>query len=246
MKATTLLFLLTLFSSVPAWSQDPKFRDAQPQRSGATSAVPQGTDDSNAAASRISSMEALDDSIPLRVGYRVSLRIVEDKEKTLSLLVQDSGDIVAPHLGLVRAAGQTCKKVAYYMKRELEKQYFQQATVIVSIEAIPRSNFTASANGGGGGAEDFFTVFGQVARQGKYEMLPDEELTISHAILRAGGFAPFAQTKDVRIIRKVKTQEKPVEIRINVDEIMTMGRLHKDIAVRPNDVIVVKEKWLNF
>ncbi len=207
------------------------------------SSAPQATDDSNSAASRISSMDALDDSIPLRVGYRVSLRIVEDKEKTLSLLVQDSGDLVAPHLGLVRAAGLTCKKIAYNMKRELEKQYFQQATVIVSIESIPRN---LSGGAGPGVSEDFFTVFGQVARQGKYEMFADEELSVSHAILKAGGFAPFALTKDVRIIRKVKTESKPVEIHVNVDEIMTKGRLEKDIIVRPNDVIIVKEKKINF
>src|SRR6186997_1076616 len=81
-----------LFFSTSSWSQDPKFREAQPSRPVAN--IPQGADDSNAAASRISSMEALDDSMPLRVGYRISLRIVEDKDKTLSLLVQDSGDIV--------------------------------------------------------------------------------------------------------------------------------------------------------
>lgn len=240
MKTVISALLSVLFFSITSWSQDPKFREAQSTRTAA--AVPQATDDSNAAASRISSMEALDDTLPLKVGYRISLRIVEDKDKTLSLLVQDSGDIVAPHLGLVRAAGLTCKKVAYNMKRELEKQYFQQATVIVSIEMIPRSGLAPA----GAMVEDFFTVFGQVARQGKYEMFPDEELTVSHAILKAGGFAPFANTKDVRIIRKVKAEMKPVEIHINVDEIMTRGRLDKDIAVRPNDVIIVKEKKINF
>ena len=245
MKYATFIFFSALIFSTSSWSQDPKFREAEPRRAPVQAATaPQATDDSNLAASRISSMEALDDSMPLRAGYRVSLRIVEDKDKTLSLLIQDSGDIVAPHLGLVRAAGQTCKKVAYNMKRDLEKQYFQQATVIVSIESIPRD--PRGPGPGPGLPEDSFTVFGQVARQGKYELLPDEELTISHAILKAGGFAPFAQTKDVRIIRKVKTQAKPVEIHINVNDIMTKGRLDKDIPVRPNDVIIVKEKWLNF
>lgn len=242
MKTAASVVLSILFLSSLSWSQDPKFREAQPMRTAATAASPQATDDSNAAASHISSMEALDDSIPLKVGYRVSLRIVEDKEKTLSLLIQDSGDIVAPHLGLVRAAGLTCKKVAYNMKRDLEKQYFQQATVIVSIESIRRDPNSNPP----GGPEDFFTVFGQVARQGKYEMMPDEELTVSHAILKAGGFAPFANTKDVRIIRKIKTTPKPVEIRINVDDIMTKGRLELDIPVRANDVIIVKEKKINF
>lgn len=241
MRSAVFLFCLSLIAAGPAWSQDPKFRDAESRRP-ATGPTPLPSDDSNAAAARISSMESLDDSIPLRVNDRVSLRIVEDKDKTLSLLVQASGDIQAPHLGLVRAAGQTCKQVAYYMKRELERSYFQQATVIVALEQRPTAQSRLEAAMG----EEFFTVFGQVARQGKYEMLPDEELTISQAVLRAGGFAPFAKTTDVRIIRKVRTQAKPVEIRVNVNDIMTKGQLEKDIPIWPNDVIIVKEKKINF
>ena len=34
---------------------------------------------------------------------------------------------------------------------------------------------------------DFFTVYGQVLRQGKYELPADEDITISQAILRSGG-----------------------------------------------------------
>lgn len=238
MKIRTLaIALLPAFFSTLSWSQDPKFRDAEPRR--VTTVAPSASDDSGVAASRISSMESLDDSIPLRVGDRVSLRIVEDKDKTLSLLVQASGDIQAPHLGLVRAKDLTCKKVAQYMKRELEKSYFQQATVIVALEA--RQQTTQGPPQG-----DYFTVFGQVQRQGKYEMLPDEGLTISQAILRAGGFSQFAKDKDVHIMRKVQSQAKPVEIKVNVNDIMKKGRLDKDIEIRPNDVIIVKEKWINF
>src|SRR4051794_36747409 len=75
MKLAVPLFLSLVVFSTSVWSQDPKFREAQPSRPVVN--VPPSTDDSNAAASRISSMEALDDSIPLRVGYRISLRIVE-------------------------------------------------------------------------------------------------------------------------------------------------------------------------
>lgn len=242
MKTIPLFLAVTLSLCTYSPAQDPKFREAEPRRV-TTPAATAPADDSNAAAARISSMEQLDDTIPLRVGDRVSLRIVEDKDKTLSLNVQETGDIQAPHLGLVRVNGLTCKKVAYAMKRDLERAFFQQATVIVALEMRPRSE---RPGGGPVMPEDFFTVFGQVARQGKYEMLPDEDLTISQAILRAGGFAQFAKAEDVRIIRKVKTQAKPVEIRVNVKEIMTKGRLENDIPIRPNDVIIVKEKLINF
>ncbi len=224
-----------------AWSQDPKYRDPEPRR---VLSQPSGSaaDDSNAAASKISSMENLDDTIPLRLGDKVSVRIVEDRDKTLSLMVQDSGDIQAPHLGLVRASGLTCKKVALNMKKELEKQYFQQATVIVALEQGVRNQLNPNIPGIG---MDYFTVFGQVAKQGKYEMLPDEELTIAQAILRAGGPTQFAHLAKVKIIRKTPNKGN-VPIMVNVKDIMENGKLERDIPIRKDDVIIVPEKIFNF
>ncbi|MEI6703658.1 MAG: polysaccharide biosynthesis/export family protein [Deltaproteobacteria bacterium] len=236
----SLLFLLALFVTGSVWAQDPKYREPEPRR-GNGQGNARVTDDSNAAASRISSMELLDDTIPLRLGDRVSLRVVEDRDKTLSLLVQDSGEIQAPHLGLVHAAGLTCKKVAFQMKRELEKQYFQQATVIVALEQGVRNINGPNLHQD----SDFFTVFGQVAKQGKYEMLPDEELTVAQAILRAGGPTQFAKLSKVKVLRKTPNKGN-VPIIINVKEIMENGRLEKDIPIRKDDVIIIPEKIFNF
>lgn len=239
--------LLALLITTYAWSQDPKFRDAEPRRiATSNSAAPAApaSDETNASVGRISSMQMLDDSTPLRVGDLVSLRIVEDREKTLSLRVQASGDIVAPHLGLVKAAGLTCKKIAFGMKRDLEKQYFQQATVIIALEFRP-PNPTAGGNGFTSPDMQFFTVFGQVQKQGKYELLPEEELTISQALLRAGGPTGFANTKKVHVVRRTPSKGN-VTINVNCDDIMKRGKLEKDIAIRPNDVIIVDEKVFNF
>ena len=237
--------LLALLITTLAWSQDPQFRPAETskalgssQRSSAA-APTSSSDDTSAAVGRISSMQMLDDSTPLRVGDLVSLRIVEDRDKTLSLRVQQSGDIQAPHLGLVRAAGQTCKKVAFYMKKELEKQYFQQATVIIALEFRPPVSQTLRPE-----EMQYFTVFGQVQRQGKYELSPEEELTISQALLRAGGPTAFGATKKVHVVRKTPQGNKTINV--NCDDIMKRGRLEKDIPIRPNDVIIVDEKILNF
>jgi len=225
-----------------ATAQDPGYREAerrtQPQAAAAPS--PATNDDTASAAARISSMSSLDDTRPLRIGDRVSLRIVEDRDKVYSLDVQDSGDIVAPFLTLVKAAGLTCKQVAFYMKRELEKQYFQQATVIVALERALRTERRQSAVD-----TNYITIYGQVARQGRYELAPDEDLTISQAILRAGGLAQFANAKKVTLIRKYPGKGS-VNILVNVDDIMRKGRMDKDIPVRGDDVIIVTEKFVNF
>ena len=223
------------------FAQDPGYKAQEPRRNpqAATEPVREDTRDS---VGKINSMEVLDDQRPLRIGDFISLRIVEDRDRVQSLQVQASGDIQAPHIGLVKAVGQTCKALAVSMKRDLERQWFQQATVIVALEReAPRA-------GGGFGpvpqAADTFTVFGQVGRQGKYEIVPEEELTISQVILRAGGFTQFSLKTKVKIIRK--TPKGNVTIFVNVADVMQRGKLEKDIPMRANDVIIVIEKWLNF
>lgn len=232
-------------------AQDPSFRPSDPSvRRKATPAAeepaaPTGAatrDDSAMAASRIMSMQSLDDTRPLMIGDRVSLKIVEDPEKVLSLDVQDSGDIQAPYIGLVRAAGKTCKQVAVQMKAKLEEQYFQRATVIIALEKAVRSKFGPNMIPDDMG---YITIYGQVGRQGRYELAPEEDLTVSQAILRAGGFTQFAQTKKVKVIRKRPGQSNVTYI-VNLHDVMTKGRLEKDITIRPNDVIIVDEKLINF
>lgn len=252
MKHLVIFAGISAFAVFQSQAQDPGFRDTQQprrQQSNNAPAQPQpsapASDDTAAAAARMSSMEALDDARPLGVGDLVSLRIVEDRDKVLSLYVQDSGDIQAPFIGLVKANGRTCKQVAYFMKRELEKQYFQQATVIVALERIrPSSNNTM--RGGPGYVQDdtrYITVYGQVSRQGRYELLPEDDLTVSQAVLRAGGFSQFAQTKKVKVIRK--TPKGNVTIFVNLDNVMRLGKLEYDIPIRPEDVIIVTEKIVN-
>ena len=192
-------------------------------------------------------MENLDSTYILKKGDTVSLRIVEDtsQQAPLSLKVQDSGNLNAPFINLVPAAGKTCKEVAYYMKKELEKEHFRTATVIVALEA----EVAKSRAGVGGGpplpTANYITVYGQVQRQGRYETTPEEDLTVSQAILRAGGFSQFAKDKKVKVIRKVPDKGN-VTFEVNLRDVMMKGKLEYDIPVRGGDVIIVDEKLVNF
>ena len=146
---------------------------------------------------------------------------------------------MAPYVGLIRAAGKTSRQLAEELKAKLEGAYFRVATVIVAIDSTPIDR-------GGTYAADlqFFTVFGQVIRQGKYELPLDEDVTISQAILRAGGFAQFANTKKVKLVRDTPSGNKT--ILVNCDDIMRRGALEKDVYIRNGDVVIVIEKNVNF
>lgn len=243
-SAVFTVLAATLFFAKLATAQDPGFRDIDERRSSRQQPQqPSSTGDIAKSAAVINSMEVLDNSQPIEPGDVISIRIVEDRREPLQLRVGATGEVNAPHIGLVRAAGRTCRELAFTIKRDLEKQYYKVATVVVAID-LKRQDDPNSRIRTATSDIDFFTVYGQVLRQGKYELPSDEDITISQAILRAGGFAQFANPQKVKLVRKTPRGNKTVIV--NLDQIMRRGNLDYDIYIRNNDVIIVDEKKVNF
>ena len=188
----------------------------------------------------LSSMDVLDNQQSISTGDLVSIRVLEDRRDAVQQKVAVTGEVNAPYVGLVTAKGKTCRELAFAIKKELEKNFFQHATVVIAIDQINEKD----AKSWGERELDFYVMFGIVARQGKYELPENEDISISQAILRAGGFAQFANKQKVKIIRKTPQGNKT--ILVNVHDIMQMGNLDKDVYIRKDDVIIVEEKTVNF
>ena len=253
-RSLTVILPLLALAAPAAFSQDPGFRPAEAPRPAAAPApvvAPAPVkDDTASAVAVMGSMDRLDDTYRLKARDSVLLRIVEDSTQAAprSLKVLDSGNINAPFINLVPVSGKTCKEVAFYMKRELEKQHFKVATVILAVEEIytpTGRDRTAVGPQPGVLNSGYITIYGQVQRQGRYEVNPEEDLTVSQAVLRAGGFAQFAKDKDVKVIRKYPSKGN-VTIRVNLRDVMMKGKLEYDIQIRGGDVIIVDEKLVNF
>jgi hypothetical protein len=86
------------------------------------------------AAAYSTSMDVLDDKRPLRIGDRLSMRVVEERQAPVQLFVTDSGEVEVPLIGRVHAQGLTCKQLAYRIKGPFEREYFYKATVIVALD----------------------------------------------------------------------------------------------------------------
>ena len=198
----------------------------------AQSSMPSGIS-STAAVSATVSMEVLDDSRPLSIGDAVNVRIVEDRDPPVTLQIKDSGDLEGPYVGRVRAAGLTPRRLAYAIKSELERDYYHNATVIIGLD-------TARQQSAG-----LFYITGMVGSPGPQEIPTYETLTVSKAILRAGGFSNFANQRKVKLTRAGPDGTTDTRV-IDVKEIIERGRLDLDVEVRPNDFIVVPERLINF
>ena len=136
------------------------------------------------------SMEVLNDSTKLGIGDHVSFRIVEDRHEPIRLFVTDSGEMEVPLIGRVTARGKTCKQLAYEIKPLFEKEYFKTATVIIGLDLVSTKPLGR------------IYITGQVRSGGVMELMPGDAVTVSQAILRAGGVGDFADKRKVRLVRK--------------------------------------------
>jgi protein involved in polysaccharide export with SLBB domain len=180
----------------------------------------------------------IDDKHKLIAGDKLSFQILEDrmlkgpkgesKGEPKSLVVTDSIELDVPYIGRVSAANKTCKQLAEELKGLLEKEYYYRATVIVGLDQA--SKILGKVY-----------VLGPVRTQGPVEIPANETFTAGKAILRAGGFGDFADKKNVKVVRKGTPP-----FLLNMVDILEKGKTESDIALEPEDFIIVPQRAINF
>lgn len=206
-------------------------RSAPLQTNGLAAARPQA---------RVYATPTLDDRRKLTVGDRVSFRVLEDNEDPKSLTVTDAGDLDIPYLGLIPAVGKTCRVLAEDLTSRLEAAYYYHAHVVVGLETV---------NTTGIGRRVYVT--GQVRTPGQVDVPAGEVITVGKAIMRAGGFADFADKRHVRVVRDsgggtAAASTAKNALVINVQEVWEKGRTADDLPLEPNDLIFVPTRLVNF
>lgn len=175
-----------------------------------------------------------DDQYKLRIGDRVSFQIMEDGDPPRVFVVTDFGEINFPYVGRYSVKDKTCKEICDMLKVELEKEFYYQATPIMALEVA--NPVTGK-----------IYLWGQVRSQGPLDLYVNDPLTVGKAILRAGGFAEFANKKKVRLMRGTDDKGQPRQsFELDMDEILDRGKTEKDMIVQPDDFIVVPSRIWNF
>jgi len=175
-----------------------------------------------------------DDKYKLRVGDKISLQILEDRDAPRSLVVADSGELDVPYVGRVSVADKTCKQLAAELKTQLEKEYYFRATVIIALDLANKLLGRVY-------------VWGQVRNQGPIDIDVNENLTAGKAILRAGGFADFANKKRVKVVRGTAVENGAKQtFELNMVDILEKGKAEKDVILRPDDFIIVPSRLISF
>jgi protein involved in polysaccharide export with SLBB domain len=243
LRGRSIYFFGSLVLSLPCLAAKPQFADfpslffpatniiqASLAADSTNAASPGGT---NAATPLPTAMDALDQKYRLAIGDRLSFRIVEDDEPPKQLQVTDSGDLELPYLGRYPVVGKTCKELAQALKIELQKEYYYQATVIVAVDFMTKSRGK-------------IYLVGPVRAPGQQDVPSDEKLTLSKAIMKAGGFTDFADKRNVKVTRRAGTGGKEQTFTINVEEVLEKGKVDSDMPLQPEDLIIIPERLIRF
>jgi polysaccharide export outer membrane protein len=182
----------------------------------------------------LSAPAASDPNKVLGVGDQISLLIVEDRAPAATRVITDTGDVDVPWIGRVRAAGKTTLQLAQEIERKLESSYYYDATVKLAIDRVnPRATVQT------------IYISGEVQASGPQRFPKGESVTVSAAILRAGGFGQFANERKVQVTRKYGGGNGN-RFTVDVKAILQEGKLSEDIELRDGDYIFVPRNFINF
>lgn len=225
-----VLCSLCAFALLPGVSTFAQDTSPLPDIPKATAVPPPNVGPGSSTVMLTNSMAVLDDKKRLGRDDYVSFRVVEDRDdRSQHLRVNDNGELEVPYIGLVPAAGKTCRELAYNIKSALEKDYYYHATVILAVDKVSEKS------------RGRVYVYGSVKNQGPQEIPSDESYTVSKALIRAGGFGDFADKRKVKVTRKTGQ-----DLVVDLKRVIEQGHTEDDVVLQPDDQIYVPQRLVNF
>lgn len=150
------------------------------------------------------------------------LRISVWKEEGMlqEVLVKPDGGITFPLAGDINASGMTTIELTQELVKKL-KRYIPNPNVTVSVlQAVSNKVF----------------VIGKVNRPGEFNATG--YMDVLQALTMAGGLTPYADSDDIKIIRRTKEGNKVMEF--DYDDVASGERLDMNIILQAGDTVVVQ------
>ena len=152
-------------------------------------------------------------------GDVLSISVWKEEGMQLEVLVRPDGGITFPLAGEINAGGLTTKALSDELVKKLEK-YIPHPSVTVSVlKSVSNKIY----------------VIGKVNRPG--EFTATGYMDVLQALTMAGGLTPYADSDEIKIIRRTKTGTK-MKI-FDYDEVISGERLDMNIILEAGDTVVV-------
>lgn len=155
------------------------------------------------------------------IGPNDSLNIFVWEEPSLAqnVVVMPDGKISFPLAGEIRAQGRTVMELKEEITEKLVKFVSSPEVTVIINESRSRRVY----------------LIGKVNRPGPYPLEPN--MTVLQALSTAGGFAEWADQKNILIVRREGANE--AQLRFNYKDYVSGKNIENNIVLKPNDTIVV-------
>ncbi|SPD74970.1 conserved exported hypothetical protein [uncultured Desulfobacterium sp.] len=161
------------------------------------------------------------DSPDYRIGADDVLNIFvwKEAELTRDVTVMADGKISFPLIGDIMVQGKTVAELKEIITAKLKNFIDAPEVTIIVNESRSRRIYT----------------IGNVRTPGPYPLAPN--MTVLQALSAAGGFAEWADTKNILIIRKEGGKE--IQLNFNYKDVVAGKNIEQNITLKANDTIVV-------
>lgn len=176
----------------------------------------QDTSGGNPAADRINS--EISDYV-VGEGDVLRINVWKEPEVSQTVIVRPDGKVSLPLINDVPVSGMTPSAIQVMLTTRLEP-FIRNPKVTVSVMEI-RSKLVY--------------IMGQVARPGSVPILTP--MTVMQLLANAGGFTPFANRKNITVIRRENGRE--LRFRFNYEDVVRGRRPEQNLALRAGDTVVV-------
>jgi polysaccharide biosynthesis/export protein len=156
----------------------------------------------------------------LTAGDKLRVEVYKDAQLSQSLQIRPDGKVTLPLVGDIVAIDLTPIQLRDRIATGLKEYVTNPVVTVIVVEASPLMIY----------------VMGEVMQPGSIPMRG--QMTVLQALAMAGGFREFADTKDIRILRKAAGVLKTVEtIRFNYNDAIKGNAT--PMFLSPGDMVVV-------
>ena len=156
----------------------------------------------------------------LMPGDKLRVEVYKDAQLSQSLQVRPDGKVTLPLLGDIVATELTPIQLRDRITTQLKEYVTNPVVTVIVVEASPAMVY----------------VMGEVAQPGSIPMRGS--MTVLQALAMAGGFREFANTKDIRILRKAPGKTDTVNT-ITFNYNAAIKGNSPPVFLLPGDMVVV-------
>lgn len=158
----------------------------------------------------------------LKVGDTVQIQVIGEDELTMNVPVNETGTFIYPLLGEIELLEKSIVDIQTVITEGLRGDYLIDPQVNVNVELAEVLPEVAAAD-----LPEGIYINGEVATKGQFPF--QEGLTISKAIVLAGGFTERAARNKVTVVSN-EGDQKPKRVKL-------------DYILKPGDIITVPRRF---